>query len=152
MQKQVFESTAAGKKNGVMDTLKANPLVFAIFVFPTVMMGVALIIRPDFRAQILGSGGGDDDKKKMRSNASINVPKDAPAPVYEEISSTVVATDDKEDAKDDENEGASQQSSITISDNLQQNDDKLPENDNGSEGGKVKDLIYALGIRPHSSL
>lgn len=151
MQKQVFESTAAGKKNGVMDTLKANPIVFAIFVFPTVMMGVALIIRPDFRAQILGSGGGDDDKKKMRSNASINIPKDAPAPVYEEISSSIVATNDKEDAKDGEDEGASQQSSSTKSDNIQQIGIALADSTNESEGG-VKDLISALGIRPHPSL
>ena len=149
MQKQVFESTAAGKKNGVLDTLKANPLVFAIFVFPTVMMGVALIIRPDFRAQILGSGGGDDDKMKKRSNASLNVPKDAPAPVYEEIISAVVATDDKEDAKD---EGISPQSASTKSENLQQSDNALADNKNESEGDKVKDLIYALGIRPHPSL
>ncbi len=153
MKKQVFESTAAGKKNGVMDTLKANPLVFAIFVFPTVMMGVALIIRPDFRAQILGSGGSDDDKKKMRSNASINIPKNAPAPLYEEIRIAVDATDNKEDVvKDAEDEGISQQNSSTISDNLQQSDSILAENTNQSEGGKVKDLISALGIRPHPSL
>lgn len=152
MQSQVFESTAAGKKNGVLDTMKANPLIFAIFVFPTVMMGVALIVRPDFRAQILGSGGGGTDKTTVRSNASINVPKDAPAPVYEETSSVVIAIDDKEVvAKDTEEEGASQQSSSAKSDNLQQSDNEL-DNENESKGDKVRDLIYALGIRPHPSL
>ncbi|KAL7493118.1 hypothetical protein ACHAWT_002907 [Skeletonema menzelii] len=148
MQSQVFESTAAGKKNGVLDTMKANPLIFAIFVFPTVMMGVALIVRPDFRAQILGGGGGGTDKTTVRSNASINVPKDAPAPVYEETSSVVIAIDDKEVT---EEEGASQQSSSAKSDNLQQSDNEL-DNENESKGDKVRDLIYALGIRPHPSL
>mmetsp|Transcript_34624 Transcript_34624/g.51888 ORF Transcript_34624/g.51888 Transcript_34624/m.51888 type:complete len:222 (+) Transcript_34624:88-753(+) len=151
MQSQVFESTAAGKKNGVLDTIKANPLIFAIFVFPTVMMGVALIVRPDFRAQILGTGSDDDKKSKRRSNASINVPKDAPA-VYEETSSVAIATDDKEDAKDKKEEGASLESSATNSEDLQQSDNVLEDIKDESEEGKVKDLIYALGIRPHPSL
>ena len=151
MQSQVFESTAAGKKNGVLDTMKANPLIFAIFVFPTVMMGVALIVRPDFRAQILGTGGGDDSKSKRRSNASISVPKDAPA-VYEETSSLVIATDDKEDAKDKKEVGASQESSATNSNNVQHSENVLEDIKIESEEGKVKDLIYALGIRPHPSL
>ena len=157
MQSQVFESTAAGKKNGVLDTIKDNPLIFAIFVFPTVMMGVALIVRPDFRAQILG--GGDKDKSKMRSNASINVPDDAPAPVYEEtndnsvVTAAITTTNDKENVAKDtkKEEGASQTSSSTKSENLQQKDNEVG-GENESKGGEVKDLIYALGIRPHPSL
>ena len=159
MQSQVFGSTAAGKKNGVLDTIKDNPLIFAIFVFPTVMMGVALIVRPDFRAQILGSGGngGYKDKTKMRSNA-INVPEDAPAPVYEEtngsdVAAAITTTNDKENvAKDTDEEGASQKNSSTKSDNLQQSENELGGENESKGGGEVKDLIYALGIRPHPSL
>ena len=84
-------------------------------------------------------------------NASINVPKDAPA-VYEETSSVAIATDDKEDAKDKKEVGASQESSATNSNNLQKSEHLLEDIKIESEEGKVKDLIYALGIRPHPSL
>lgn len=150
MQAKVFESTAAGKKTGVLDAIKANPLVFAIFVFPTVMMGVALIVRPDFRAQILGTGGDDD---KMRTNATVSVPKNAPTPVYDEASSDVIpANNEEEAAKDKEEEDVSQQSSSTVSDNQLQNVKVPGDIANEIEGGKTKDLIYALGFRPHPSL
>ena len=143
MQSQVFEATSAGKKNGVIDSLKANPLVFAIFVFPTMMMGVALIIRPDFRAQILG--GVDNDDAKERSNASINVPKDAPAPAYEE-SSTVA--DRKEVTKEEEEVV----DTIPNIDNLQQDVSVQEDVSSETKHGEVQDLLYALGIRPHQSL
>lgn len=154
MQSQVFESTAAGKKTGVLDTLQANPLIFAIFVFPTVMMGIALIVRPDFRAQILGTESGDDGKTKMRTNASITVPKNAPEPVYEvETSGVAIAANEVEATKNyKEEEGASQQSTMTNNNNQQQSDKVLTGNTNETEGGKTRDLIYALGIRPHTSL
>jgi hypothetical protein len=147
MQSNVFESTAAGKKTGVLDAIKANPLVFAIFVFPTVMMGVALIVRPDFRAQILGTGVGKGDK--IRTDVSISVPKNAPAPVYEEAD---VIPANEEDSKDKREEGVSQQTPSTTSDNQQQNATVPSDIANEVEGGKTKDLIYALGFRSHPSL
>jgi hypothetical protein len=141
MQKQVFESTSAGKtKGGLFDTISANPLVFAIFIFPTVMMGVALIVRPDFRAQILGGGGDDDDdkKNKSRTNATISVPENAPVPLYdsEATSSTISAIEGNKD----ESKGGEAYRQI----------DK--ESDDIVTKEKTKDLIYALGIRPHPSL
>lgn len=140
MQKQVFESTSAGKtKNGLFDTISANPLVFAIFIFPTVMMFVALIVRPDFRAQILGGGGDDDKKNKSRTNATISVPENAPEPLYdsEAISSSAISAIEGNDERSKGGEASRQI-------------DK--ESDDIVAKEKTKDLIYALGIRPHPSL
>jgi hypothetical protein len=141
MQKQVFESTSAGKtKGGLFDTISANPLVFAIFIFPTVMMGVALIVRPDFRAQILG--GGDDDKKnKSRTNATISVPENAPVPLYDSEASSGSAISAIE-----ENEEQSKGESVTLEIDGESDDIDIVTNE------KTKDLIYLMGIRPHPSL
>ena len=140
MQKQVFESTSAGKTkgDGLFDKISANPLVFAIFIFPTVMMGVALIVRPDFRAQILG--GGDDDKKnKSRTNATISVPENAPVPLYDSEASSGSAISAIE-----ENEDKSKGESVTLEIDKESDDIVTKE--------KTKDLIYLMGIRPHPSL
>ena len=133
MQTKAFETTSSGKRNVFFD----KPLVFAIFVFPTVMMGIALIIRPDFRAQILGSGGEGD----VRTNASINVPKDAPVPAYEGSSSNLNASN--AEGVHDEEEVVSRHITVTSGDNQRQID-------NVSES-KTNDLIFALGFRPHPS-
>ena len=142
MQKQVFESTSAGKtKGGLFDTISANPLVFAIFIFPTVMMGVALIVRPDFRAQILGGGGGDDDdkKNKSRTNATISVPENAPEPLYDSETSRSSVISAIEESKEQSQGGEASRQIDEESDDIVTKE-------------KTKDLIYALGIRPHPSL
>lgn len=142
MQKQVFESTSAGKTkvDGLFDKISANPLVFAIFIFPTVMMGVALIVRPDFRAQILG--GGDDDKKnKSRTNATISVPENAPVPLYESAASSSSAISAIEEAEEQ-----SKGESVTLEIDGESDDIDIVTNE------KTEDLIYLMGIRPHPSL
>ena len=140
MQKQVFESTSAGKaKGGLFDTISANPLVFAIFIFPTVMMGVTLIVRPDFRAQILGGGGDDDKKNKSRTNATISVPENAPEPLYDSEASSSSAISAIEESKEQSQGGETSRQIDKESGDIVTKE-------------KTKDLIYALGIRPHPSL
>jgi hypothetical protein len=123
----------------LFDTISANPLVFAIFIFPTVMMGVALIVRPDFRAQILGGGDDDDKKNKSRTNATISVPENAPEPLYDSEASSSSAISAIEESKEQSQGGEASRQIDEESDDIVAKE-------------KTKDLIYALGIRPHPSL
>jgi len=112
--------------------VQANPFLPIVVILPTFTMGIIIWSRPEVwtnRAKFLGGTGGESDSKKMIPTKEL--------PVYdEEEEESVVGK-----KKDEEWEMVDKV--VTVSSTEQQEKvDKKP---------AVVDLIYAVGIRPHSS-
>jgi hypothetical protein len=115
------------KKEGIIDHIKQYPFIPMVVIFPTFMMGLMLIIRPDLRAQWLGLGAipmnADGYTEKVITN---------------EVQKVVTETEGTE----------SDTTTVENVDEVKRTDQsKSREN----EKEEVRDLIYAIGIRPHQS-
>mmetsp|Transcript_11643 Transcript_11643/g.24480 ORF Transcript_11643/g.24480 Transcript_11643/m.24480 type:complete len:235 (+) Transcript_11643:248-952(+) len=149
-----------GKKSSksIADYVMEKPFIFMVVVFPTVMTGVALIVRKDFRAQ-LGIG-----EKKTEKTQVYDAEKSTESPTY----GTEISTEEEEkifaDIQKMANEGAVEHStSITQENSIPESDAESPgqsqlssdgsENnvDTTTNAGETRDFIYALGFRPHPS-
>ena len=113
--------------------VQANPFLPIVIVLPTFTMGIIIWSRPEIwtnRAKFLGGTGGESDSKKMIPTEEL--------PVYEEEEENTVAIDDGK-KKDEEWEMVDKE--VTVSEQQEKVDEKPA----------VVDLLYAIGIRPHSS-
>ncbi|KAL3757139.1 hypothetical protein ACHAWU_002978 [Discostella pseudostelligera] len=90
MQTTSNKSTAGG----IIDHMKNNPLLFAVVVFPTVTMGLLLLVKPTLRPKFMGAGGGGggsgNDGSASTSGAigGSYIPNEAP--VYESVDTAAV--------------------------------------------------------------
>ena len=116
----------------VFTWVQANPFLPIVIVLPTFTMGIIIWSRPEVwtnRANFLGGTGGEDSKKMIPTEE---------LPVYEEEEENTVAIDDGK-KKDEEWEMVDKE--VTVSEQQEKVDEKPA----------VVDLLYAIGIRPHSS-
>ncbi|KAL7474918.1 hypothetical protein ACHAW6_000861 [Cyclotella cf. meneghiniana] len=130
------------KKKGVIDYFKEAPFIPMVVIFPTMMMGVALLVRPDLRAQLWGGNKKNGDLKKAIPTTAQSakyvedniVLQKNHEPTNEKLVGPVRGVDTDPAPKDVK---PNQQAIATKGDN----------------GDNVaRDLIYAIGIRPHPSL
>ena len=91
MQTTSNKSTAGG----IIDHMKNNPLLFAVVVFPTVTMGLLLLVKPTLRPKFMGGGGGGGGGSGNDGSASTSgaidgsyIPNEAP--VYESVDTAAV--------------------------------------------------------------
>lgn len=117
-----------------MDYFMKNPFVFAAFVFPTVVTGLLVLVKPSLRAKVFGS---TDDKK-----AGINVNSETPIPAYESGAENEIGVNW---------DASSAASRVEISDGGASAEAGQPERNNRDSAASANDLIYAIGIRPHPS-
>lgn len=120
------------KKNGIIDHMKAAPFIPMVILFPTFMMGIALIIRPDMREQVFGT-----DKKPKKT-----IPIDDAKPKDEKVVLQEVQKVANETVDDSTKVQAADEEPLKKKNSSQ-------EESSDKEG--VRDLIYAIGIRPHQS-
>lgn len=125
----------AVKKTGIIDHFKAAPFIPMVVIFPTVMMGLALLIRPEWRAQVFGGKKEDKPKKAIPLDASESAKPIDEKVVLQEIQK-IAALDESTQGKEATIQ-TSQQSTTTTEETQSQ--------------GEVRDLIYAAGFRPHPS-
>jgi len=121
----------------VFTWVQANPFLPIVIVLPTFTMGIIIWSRPEVwtnRAKFLGGTGGESDTKKMIPTEEL--------PVYdeEEVESGAAIEDD---GKKDDEEWEMVDNVVTVS-SIEQ-EEKL------DEKPAAVDLLYAVGIRPHSS-
>mmetsp|Transcript_37445 Transcript_37445/g.67408 ORF Transcript_37445/g.67408 Transcript_37445/m.67408 type:complete len:275 (-) Transcript_37445:86-910(-) len=168
------------KKDGWKEYLIKNPLIFAGFIFPTVVTGMLVLAKPNLRAQVFG--GGDDGGGS--SNAGVNASKETAVPAYESLKAQVFGggtdagvsapketpvpayeTDGgslkKEDAKNivsEEGTAVNNEEGTTISQGSHDVEDAGAPAAVGfhseiekKEGPTIADLIHAIGFRPHRS-
>lgn len=122
----------AVKKEGIIDHIKQYPFIPMVVIFPTFMMGLMLIIRPDLRAQWFGD-------KKAKKAIPINADGYTEKVITNEVQKVVTET-----------EGTSEPDTTTVEnvDEVQRTDQNMSRE---NEKEEVRDLIYAIGIRPHQS-
>jgi len=118
----------------VFTWVQANPFLPIVIILPTFTIGIIIWSRPEVwtnRAKFLGGTGGEVIQSKE-------------LPVYdeEEESVAVVAIDD---GKKDDEEWEMVDKVVTVS-STEIEDDRSDE-----KSTAVVDLLYAVGIRPHSS-
>ena len=119
----------AVKNKGILDHVKAAPFIPMVVLFPTLMMGIALIIRPDMRAQVFGTND-KKNKKVIPMNSDISSDqKDVLQEVQKVAIETVIDSTRDQAAVENPVEMTNQQ----------------------EKSKEVRDLIYAIGIRPHQS-
>jgi hypothetical protein len=119
------------KKEGIIDHIKQYPFIPMVVIFPTFMMGLMLIIRPDLRAQWFGD-------KKAKKAIPMNADGYTEKVITNEVQKVVTETEGTE----------SDTTTVENVDEVKRTDQsKSREN----EKGEVRDLIYAIGIRPHQS-
>ncbi|KAL3798294.1 hypothetical protein HJC23_000208 [Cyclotella cryptica] len=129
------------KKRGLIDYFKEAPFIPMVVIFPTVMMGVALIIRPDLRTQLWNGGKKSGDTKK-------GIPATPDSAKYAD-ENTVLREIQKIENERQVGPGGSVDT-VDAPKNLKPTQQAIPTI--GTNGGKVAhDLIYAIGIRPHPS-
>jgi len=114
--------------------VQANPFLPIVVILPTFTMGIIIWSRPEIwtnRAKFLGGTGGEVIQSKE-------------LPVYdeEEVESGVAIDDVK---NKDEEEWEMVEKVVTVS-STEIEDDRSDE-----KSAAVVDLLYAVGIRPHSS-
>jgi hypothetical protein len=122
------------KSKGVLDKLKEAPFIPMVVIFPSLMMGLALIIRPDLREQVFGS-------KKVKKAIPMDLDSDKPANekvVLDEVQK--VAT-----------EGAQGHQSTVFRSASAEETPTTPKSSAEDIKGEVRDLIYEMGFRPHPS-
>ncbi len=160
----VEESALNAKKGnksskGIADHIMEKPFIFMVVVFPTIMTGVALIVRKDFRAQ-LGIGENKNEKTSI-----YDAEKSTESPTYTDASSVEEEEKIFADIQKIMNEGAVNEQSSSIireksmsksdlvsSDQPQPSSDDIEKNSvTTTNAGETRDLIYALGFRPHPS-
>jgi hypothetical protein len=123
------------KSKGVLDKLKEAPFIPMVVIFPTLMMGVALIIRPDLREQVFGSS-------KVKKTIPMNVDSDKPS------NEKVVLNEVQKVAS----EGTQGPQSTVIKDASAEEPSTTRQSTSAEESkGEVRDLIYQIGFRPHPS-
>jgi len=115
------------KKTAIIDRLKEAPFIPMVVVFPTLMMGIALMIRPDMREQVFGG------KKKAKKVIPLDVEKPVDEKIALQEAQNITIVPHPADAAVKEKR---------IKETKRQND---------SNEQEVRDLLYAIGIRPHRS-
>jgi len=115
-----------------------------VVIFPTVMMGIALIIRPDMRAQVFGTG--ETTKKKKNSTVAgkvkaVSVENNTPVGEKESALQEVQRV---------ANEGVVLAGNADVAVDTEEKPIQRT-NPPVEREGEVRDLIYAIGIRPHQS-
>ena len=133
MQQPKITQTVPSK---VFTWVQANPFLPIVRILPTFTMGIIIWSRPEIwtnRPKFLGGTGGESDTKKMIPTEEL--------PVYEEEEESVAAIED--DGKNEDGEWEMVDNAVTVPSTEQQ--EKV------DEKPAVVDLLYAIGIRPHSS-
>lgn len=125
----------AVKSKGILDRVKEAPFIPMVVILPTAMMGIALIIRPDFREQIFGSS---------KVKKAIPIDPDSASEDYKTVMQEVQKL---------ASEGAQVPQAIVALDAIPKEQVSTQQSDNAEEENReeVRDLIYAIGIRPHPS-
>ena len=157
-----------------MDHMKNNPLLFAVVVFPTVTMGLLLLIKPTLRPKFMGGGGSDTSVAVGGSY----IPNEAP--VYESANTATVKEEMENVIVEKEMEQIRAKEVVSVTKTTDDGSSVAPlsfftrrgENidcdaadgnnltkraeDEGEESSSttatttnVLDLISAIGIRPH---
>lgn len=112
-----------------------------VVIFPTVMMGIALIIRPDMRAQVFGTG--ETTKKNSTVGSKVKaVSLENNTPVREKEGAL-------HEVQRVANEGVVLAGNAAVVDTEEK--PRQQTNPPVESEGEVRDLIYAIGIRPHRS-
>lgn len=143
-----------------VDWVMENPALSMLVLFPSGMMALSLIIRKDFRDRLFGGdimGGGTKkavgdspaalyrgQEKEGAATASARSEVEAVAQVDEGVVSTSIAIDSAAGTatRAGKNQHSIVQKEATAS---------TKEEGGGGATTQVRDLIYAVGIRPHSS-
>ena len=132
MQQPKITQTVPSK---VFTWVQANPFLPIVIILPTFTMGIIIWSRPEIwtnRAKFLGGTGGEVIQSKE-------------LPVYEEEEEeeeSDVAKDDNGKKKDEEWEMVDKEVTVSSTEQKEKLDEKR---------AAVVDLLYAVGIRPHSS-
>ena len=132
-------AVSPASNDGVFDWLAANPLIFAIVIFPVATMGVVLVFRPQIRPKFLGGPGSSTKKEED------DVIMEKEVPVYDNV-----------DSNSNGMSSLTSKNEVADDNNLEETVSQSTENVIGSEEIKetekaVADLFRAVGIRPHPS-
>ena len=132
----------AVKKKGAIDYFKEAPFIPMVVIFPTMMMVVALVMRPDLRAQLWGGGKKNGDIKKA-------IPMTSQSAKY--VEENIVLQENHEAANQKPEGPGHGVDTDPAAKDVKPTQQAMPTK--GDNGGKVaRDLIYAIGIRPHPSM
>lgn len=130
------------RKGGIIDTMLEAPFIPMVVIFPTVMMGIALIIRPDMRAQVFGAGETKKKNYYVAEKNAVSVENNKPVGEKEEVALREVQRVANEGAL---LAGNTDTAVDTQGESKQQTDRPI------TNEREVRDLIHAIGIRPHQS-
>ena len=131
---------------GVVDFIQDNLFLSLAIIFPTGMMGVALIFRKDFRAQ-LGFGEKDFSKTPAATPMYTSADSEEEEKILADIQKIA-----SEGAVEEQSAPAELVRVSPLSTQSKQSLETMEKNANDTMNeGETRDLIYALGFRPHPS-
>lgn len=172
-------SSSSSSKNsgeGLVEYMKKNPLLFAVVVFPTVTMGLLLMVKPKLRPKFMGGDGNGNTERgsflrggSSSIGGSYNIPNEAP--VYENANEDIIEEGKTKEIRtsavvlatktiDDASIVVAQSSFSRQGNNVDCDDadgselartrvGMEEESKSSSPNMNIIDLISAIGIRPH---